>query len=538
MRGCAAPPICYNGEKRVLCLSTKIHAAGDPRFKEDTMLLSEIRSYWDRRAEGYSLTIHQQLAGEVGAFFRRVLKDCAPAGDHLRCLDVGCGPGFFSILLAQAGHDVTAVDYSEGMLKEAQSNFEEMGVTVATRQGDAQNLPFPDESFDYIVSRNLVWNLEHPEKAYREWLRLLRPGGRLFVADGNHYLHYYDKDYLVAKEKESAGKPFNYYGVDPTPINEIARNLPLSKVHRPTWDIEQLLNLGLERIEVQVTHRTHVHAETGEEKSLISDFILCGEKPAATPKTLDSDEQEKINAHWSAASDNYSRIIHDELGSFRVVSWLRRITKHAPQKDVLDVLDAGCGPGFFSIILSRVGHRVVGLDGAEGMLRHAAGIAREYGVSPLFVQGDCHALPFADESFDLVISRNVTHALRDHKKVYAEWHRVLRPGGRLLIFDANWHLLHCDEKLIEEFSRREEECFRLYGSNFSAGGSRESEEYKKRPPHRLGSAQRPQWDVPLLENAGFTDVFFEENIIEELWDDKEKLLYGATPLFMISATKK
>ena len=80
MRGCAAPPICYNGEKRVLCLSTKIHAAGDPRFKEDTMLLSEIRSYWDRRAEGYSLTIHQQLAGEVGAFFRRVLKDCAPAG--------------------------------------------------------------------------------------------------------------------------------------------------------------------------------------------------------------------------------------------------------------------------------------------------------------------------------------------------------------------------------------------------------------------------------------------------------------------------
>jgi ubiquinone/menaquinone biosynthesis C-methylase UbiE len=503
------------------------------------MRLSEISSYWDRRAAGYSLTIHQQLCGEVGAFFRRALKDSAPAGENLRCLDIGCGPGFFSILLAQEGHTVTAVDYSEGMLKEARANFEEMGVAAATQQGDAQNLPFPDESFDYIVSRNLVWNLEHPEKAYQEWLRLLRPGGRLFVSDGNHYLHYYDKDYLEAKQKEeAAGKRHDCHGVDPTPINEIARDLPLSRVHRPTWDIEQLFSLGLERIDVQVTHRTHVHAVTGEEKSLISDFILWGEKPDVAPKASGDDEQEKINAHWSKASDNYSRIIHHELESFRAPAWVKRITENAPQKDVLDVLDAGCGPGIFSILLAREGHRVVGLDGAEGMLRHAADTAQEYGVSPLFIQGDCHALPFVDDSFDLVISRNVTHALRDHKKVYAEWHRVLRPGGRLLIFDANWHLLHCDEALIEEFSRREEECFRLYGSGFSAGGRRESEEYKKRPPHRLGSALRPQWDVPLLKHAGFTDVFYEENIIEGLWDDKEKLLYGATPMFMISATKK
>ncbi|NMA82839.1 MAG: class I SAM-dependent methyltransferase [Epulopiscium sp.] len=61
-----------------------------------------------------------------------------------------------------------------------------------------------------IVSRDLVWNLENPDKAYTEWMRVLRPGGHILIFDGNYYLHYYSKDYEKAiKSKKS--KPTHKY---------------------------------------------------------------------------------------------------------------------------------------------------------------------------------------------------------------------------------------------------------------------------------------------------------------------------------------
>jgi ubiquinone/menaquinone biosynthesis C-methylase UbiE len=336
------------------------------------MYLEQIGAYWDTRAEGYSLTIHEQFETSVGEYFRDLLKNSAPGGKALSCLDAGCGPGFFSILLAQEGHTVTAVDYSEEMLRRARDNFLEIGVEVSTLRGDVQSLPFQDESFDYIVSRNLIWNLEHPENAYREWMRLLRPGGRLLIADGNHYLYYYDEEYLRAKDQDRSGDNHRCYGVDPTPINEIARDLPLSRVHRPQWDIEKFLNLGVCRINFEVSRKSFTDNVSNEKKSVVSDFVLCVEKPSSTQPLNGKEEQRKIDEHWSAASDNYSRIIHDELNSFRVDAWIKKILANAPRKDALDVLDAGCGPAFFSIVLSRNGHRVIGLDSSGDMLKHAA----------------------------------------------------------------------------------------------------------------------------------------------------------------------
>ena len=501
------------------------------------MYLDQIAHYWDRRAQGYAKSIQAQLSGTERDHFQKLLRSQAPAGQSLDCLDIGCGPGFFSILLALDGHQVTAMDYSQGMLEQAQHHFNEMGVTVSILQSDAQNLPFADASFDYLVSRNLVWNLEQPEQAYREWLRVLRPGGRILVVDGNHYLHYYDENYQTAKGTDSLSSHPGCYGVDPTPINEIARELPLSRVTRPKWDMDWFLSQGVERIEVQVQRKTFIERISGQKRSLITDFVLGVEKPGVEMNQLDA-EPSVLDRHddWTQSSDNYDRIIHAELDSFRVPAWTSRILSQAPQKDTLDVLDVGCGPAFFSIILSQAGHRVVGLDGSDGMLRHAADNAADYAVRPLFVKGDCQDLPFEACSFDLVVSRNVTHALQDHAKAYAEWHRVLRPGGVMLIFDANWHLMHTDRAIRREFAQRETMCFEQFGSNFSAG-KREVESIEALPGHLLGSCVRPGWDVSHLEVAGFAEVTVEENIIADLWDDKEKLLYGATPLFMIRAVK-
>jgi ubiquinone/menaquinone biosynthesis C-methylase UbiE len=245
--------------------------------------------------------------------------------------------------------------------------------------------------------------------------------------------------------------------------------------------------------------------------------------------------QKEMAEYWSQGSLNYDHIIQCELESFRPKQWQKLILGQAPKKDSLDVLDVGCGPGFFSIILSQAGHRATGIDCSTGMLEKAQQNAEFSGVSPTFLQLDSTELPFPDSSFDLVVSRNVTWTLSDPLEVYREWQRVLNPGGVLLIFDANWHLHHYDEVLMEEVKRREELCIQKYGSTFDGG---------KRPTVSididllpLSSIKRPYWDVEQLAKLGFSEVYSVLDITESLWDDKEKLLYGATPMFMVKASR-
>ena len=81
--------------------------------------------------------------------------------------------------------------------------------------------------------------------------------------------------------------------------------------------------------------------------------------------------QEQINEDWSVRSDNYNRYVEEEFATERPAKWLERIEKYAPEGHPLKILDAGCGPGFFSVLLSKAGHKVTGIDGSEGMLEHA-----------------------------------------------------------------------------------------------------------------------------------------------------------------------
>ena len=127
---------------------------------------------------------------------------------------------------------MTAFDYSDGMLNQAKQNAAFAGVTAEFVQGDAQKLPFEDETFDMIVTRNLTWNLEYPEKAYREWLRVLKKGGCILNYDGNYYLHYYDEEYRQEYEIRQIhhGDEHKYIeNVDVNIINNVARDLPLSR---------------------------------------------------------------------------------------------------------------------------------------------------------------------------------------------------------------------------------------------------------------------------------------------------------------------
>jgi ubiquinone/menaquinone biosynthesis C-methylase UbiE len=141
-----------------------------------------IRKYWNRRSRSYGLDKDKSAA--IAATWETVLHELVAHGAGKRALDVGTGTGQFAVYLANKGFEVTGVDLSEEMIATARQNAAEEGLDIHLQTGDAEHLDFPDDSFDVVVSRNLLWTLPQPELALKEWKRVLKPGGKLVVSDG------------------------------------------------------------------------------------------------------------------------------------------------------------------------------------------------------------------------------------------------------------------------------------------------------------------------------------------------------------------
>jgi SAM-dependent methyltransferase len=151
----------------------------------------QVAAHWDRRAAhfdedfGHSIRTPAERAA-WDRIFELVLPSRA-ASDHrggLDALDVGCGTGFLTLEIASRGHRVTGVDFAPAMLVEARRKATERSSSARFEEADAENLPFARASFDVVISRHVLWTLPHPEAAIDEWIRVLRPGGRLVVVDG------------------------------------------------------------------------------------------------------------------------------------------------------------------------------------------------------------------------------------------------------------------------------------------------------------------------------------------------------------------
>ena len=219
-------------------------------------LLQEIASYWGTRAEGYSEVNEKELAGSQREAWLHVLEEQFPEKkkEEMKILDIGTGPGFFPMILSEAGYTVAAVDYTEEMLEKAKENlgkYTKYGLERVTLQRmDAQNLEFADETFDVVISRNLTWNLEKPEQAYQEWMRVLKPGGVLLNFDANWYGYLYDEEKKEAyeadrKKVEEQQLDDHYLCTDIDRMENIARQVPLSAMERPAWDTKVLESLDV-----------------------------------------------------------------------------------------------------------------------------------------------------------------------------------------------------------------------------------------------------------------------------------------------------
>ena len=221
-----------------------------------TNILSENRAYWTQRAPGYSAVNRQELATDQRSVWRQTIakrihaRYPQRAPGEVRVLEIGTGPGFFAILLAEAGYDVTAVDLTPAMLAEARRNAGPLAEKIRFLEMNAEALDFPGDSFDVILSRNLTWNLPHPETAYAEWHRVLRPGGLLLNFDANWYGYLFDASAQAAYAADRAEAAAR--GIEDQNVGEhfdvmegIARRVPLSNTARPSWDLRVLTTLGL-----------------------------------------------------------------------------------------------------------------------------------------------------------------------------------------------------------------------------------------------------------------------------------------------------
>lgn len=818
-------------------------------------LLQEIASYWGTRAEGYSEVNEKELAGSQREAWLHVLEEQFPEKkkEEMKILDIGTGPGFFPMILSEAGYTVTAVDYTEEMLEKAKENlgkYTKYGLERVTLQRmDAQNLEFADETFDVVISRNLTWNLEKPEQAYQEWMRVLKPGGVLLNFDANWYGYLYDEEKKEAyeadrKKVEEQQLDDHYLCTDIDRMENIARQVPLSAMERPAWDTKVLESLGVcsiqtdseiwkrvwseeERLNYASTPMFLVRAEKSAEQSfqlgdvtvrrgekyqgdisfangdiVLPGTIICGKLPGKTmlitggvhsgeyvgiqacvelgaelqpektvgtivilkvlnrpafenragslglsdgknlnrvfpgnpngtemerlawaitkevyPKvdyyidlhsgddfealtpyvyyagkaaqevtevsrkmaeqvdvpymvrsmvssggaynyaaskgiasillerggmgawtseevnsdkrdvrnilsSLDiyqirrdvrnyvpmevtdvcyqaasedglwypaakpgdmvaegallgtirdyngklretcraeytgvvlyqtgslqvteggpvvaygrivrepeyDDRKEQIIHYWEKRSESFLEQRRSELANPIAKRWMKEIEKQIPAGRRLKILDVGCGAGFFSILLAKEGHEVFGIDLTPEMIENAIQLAEEENADCCFQVMDAENPMFADETFDVVISRNLTWTLPNAEHAYGEWMRVLKTGGVLLNFDANYGKEDvADTKGLPEAH-----------AHFKVGNEmlEECERIKSQLP--ISRKNRPAYDVAVLCENTAGEIRIDTSLGKRIYLEKDEF-YNPAPMFSICAVKQ
>lgn len=147
-------------------------------------LKEDIRDYWAERSKTFDLAFGHAVGrgAEFEAWRAAVSRHLGP--EPLDVLELACGTGEITGVLASLGHRVTGLDFCEPMLERARAKHRGDG-RVRLRLGDAEHTLEPDGGHDAVVCRHLVWTLTDPGAALADWYRVLRPGGHLLVFDGN-----------------------------------------------------------------------------------------------------------------------------------------------------------------------------------------------------------------------------------------------------------------------------------------------------------------------------------------------------------------
>ena len=238
--------------------------------------------------------------------------------------------------------------------------------------------------------------------------------------------------------------------------------------------------------------------------------------------------ENRVVRYWTERSHDFGAIRKNELNNNMGRRWLEELEARLPAGTPLNILDIGTGTGFFAILMARLGHRVTGIDLTPAMLEEASSIASSLGLHIDFRWMDAQALEFGDNTFDAVLSRNLTWTLPEPERAYAEWHRVLKPGGLLLNFDADYA-----ENVRSESTQN---CSVPPDSPYGHVGMTKAlvEENNAITLAMDVGQKRPEWDVAVLKRLGFAETRMDLTVGQRVLGEAD--LVNA-PMFGIFARK-
>jgi ubiquinone/menaquinone biosynthesis C-methylase UbiE len=198
-----------------------------------------------------------------------------------------------------------------------------------------------------------------------------------------------------------------------------------------------------------------------------------------------------VRQHWDwRAADFDHEASHGLLNDSQARAWRELIARLGGTLP-LDVLDAGCGTGFLSLLLAAAGHRVTGIDFAPSMLRAAHTKAAASRLAVQFCCGDAEAPTFRWGSFDVIVERHVLWTLPHPDLALAAWRRLLRANGRLVLIEGHWEGMEPRDEYVHIHQR-----LPLFGG---------------RPPAEISE---------LMRSSGFHSVLTESLMQPELWTER------------------
>ncbi len=215
------------------------------------------------------------------------------------------------------------------------------------------------------------------------------------------------------------------------------------------------------------------------------------------------DLKEQIRDYWSARAETFDdSFSHQVSEGVELDAWTGMYTRMLGQGEK-HILDIGCGTGEVSKILFAAGHRVTGMDFSDAMLAKARAKHADKGDRATYLSGDAEATNLPDATFDAVTCRHLVWTLLEPEKALADWFRVLRPGGHLVIFDGNFMRKSLKDNLIHKIINLIEPVSPLLPKD-SEGLQGQNAEIRKHLPFAAG------FSFDALENlatsVGFQDV--------------------------------
>ena len=232
----------------------------------------------------------------------------------------------------------------------------------------------------------------------------------------------------------------------------------------------------------------------------------------------------EIEAYWAGREEKFEALRLDEFSSDMRGRWLDELHRYLPTGRKLDILDIGTGTGFFCFLLEAQGHRLTGIDLTPEMIEGAKRSAARLGLNPVFRVMDAEDPDFETESFDAIVTRNLTSFLPNLPQAYVKWYRLLRKGGVLINFDGDYHYDRSDAPLPANHAHKDLTQAQNIAYAHIADGLRAVQQ------------RRPAWDLSLLRQAGFSDIRVDRDCYGRVYREIDRF-FNPTPIFCVTARK-